>query len=423
MRAVVLAALVVTILPGQALKVLTLPEAQEIAVKSNPRLGVAQLSARASAEIPKQVRANYFPATVANLTGVGADNGSRIAAGALNNPILYSRFGTGVTVSQLLTDFGRTSDLVDSARLRAQSQGEFVQAERADILLQVNRAYFSALRAQALVRVAEQTVAARQLNVDQITALAQSKLKSGLDVSFANVNLSEAKLLLARTQNESKAAFSELAASMGVVYEEYGLVEQPIPEPLATPLQTLIREAAAERPELLSLRLEAESARKFADSERALRLPTVSAVAAGGVVPARDENNLRGRYGAVGVSLSIPVFNGGLFASRYAEADLRAQAVARRVTDLENLIARDVRVAWLNMNTAFERLDLTRQLLDQASLALDLSQSRYDLGLSSIVELTQAQLNKTAAEIASTTAKYDYQLQRATLSYQVGTLR
>lgn len=423
MRVGVCIAIVVTALPAQTLRMLPLPEAQEIAVKNNPRLGVAQLSARAAAETPKQVRANYFPATVANLTAVGADNGSRIAAGALNNPILFSRFGTGVTVSQLLTDFGRTSDLANSARLRAQSQGEFVQAARADILLQVNRAYFSALRAQALVRVAEQTVAARQLNVDQISALAASKLKSGLDVSFANVNLSEAKLLLVRAQNESKAAFSDLAASMGVAYEEYGLVEQPFPEPLAAPLLSLIREAAAERPELASLRLEAESARKFADSERALRLPTVSAVAAGGVVPARDETNLRGRYGAVGVNLSIPIFNGGLFASRYAEADLRAQAAARRVNDLENQIARDVQVAWLNTNTAFERVDLTRQLLDQASLAVDLAQARYDLGLSSIVELTQAQLNKTGAEIASATAKYDYQLQRATLSYQVGALR
>ena len=72
----------------------------------------------------------------------------------------------------------------------------------ADILLAVNRAYFNVLRAQAVLRVAEQTVAARQLVVDQVSALAESKLKSQLDVSFANVNLSDARLLLASAQND-----------------------------------------------------------------------------------------------------------------------------------------------------------------------------------------------------------------------------
>ena len=62
-------------------------------------------------------------------------------------------------------------------------------------------------------------------------------------------------------------------------------------------------------------------------------------------------------------------------------------------------------------------------MLDQATQALDLAQSRYDLGLSSIVELSQAQLNKTSAEIASAGAKYDYQFQRAVLDYQIGALK
>ena len=73
--------------------------------------------------------------------------------------------------------------------------------------------------------------------------------------------------------------------------------------------------------------------------------------------------------------------------------------------------------------TAFERVGLTGQLLKQAQLALDLARGRYDLGLSSIVELSQAQLNLTAAQIGSASARYDYQAQRAVLTYQVGALR
>jgi outer membrane protein len=80
-------------------------------------------------------------------------------------------------------------------------------------------------------------------------------------------------------------------------------------------------------------------------------------------------------------------------------------------------------VAWLDAHSSFQRLDLTNQVLDQASLAQELAQARYDLGLSSIVELTQAQLAKTRAEIDQASARYDYQARVAALKYQSGTLK
>ena len=123
------------------------------------------------------------------------------------------------------------------------------------------------------------------------------------------------------------------------------------------------------------------------------------------------------------MNVNVPVFNGGLFKARRSEAELRARSAAQSVKDLENRVMRDVRVAYLNAKTGFERVGLTAQLLDQAKLALDLAQSRYDLGLSSIIEVSQAQLNLTSAQIGSAAAKYDYQTQRAMLDYQVGVLR
>src|SRR5205807_3005985 len=107
-----------------------------------------------------------------------------------------------------------------------------------------------------------------------------------------------------------------------------------------------------------------------------------------------------------------PIFNGGLFKARKTEADLKAKAVTQNANDLANRIARDVRVAYLNAMTAYERVGLTVQLLDQAKLSLDLAQSRYDLGLSSMIELSQAQVNLTSAQLASAAARYDYQAQR-----------
>jgi len=93
------------------------------------------------------------------------------------------------------------------------------------------------------------------------------------------------------------------------------------------------------------------------------------------------------------------------------------------VQDLENRVARDVEIALLDAQTAYQRLDLTKQLLAHSSDALDLAQQRYDLGLSSIVELTQAQLNQTRAQIEQATARYEYQTRQAALRYQTGELK
>ena len=93
----------------------------------------------------------------------------------------------------MITDSGRTSNLVASARLQAQAAAQNAQATRYTVLLEVNRSYFDVLHAQAVVKVAEQTVAARQLLDDQVTELARNNLRSQLDVSFADVNVSRSQ--------------------------------------------------------------------------------------------------------------------------------------------------------------------------------------------------------------------------------------
>ncbi len=415
---------VMAVAAAQTPQRLTLREAEALAVKNHPQVSAALLSALAANQVTTEVRSAYFPAFFGNLTAAGAPEDTRIGAGALNNPAIFSRFGAGVTVSQLITDFGRTGHLTASARLRARAQDQTATATRAEVLLQVDRAYFSALRAQSLLRVAEQTVQARQLVVDQVKALAESKLKSELDLTFAQVNLSEAKLLLLSAQNGLKSAFADLATAMGLPGPQaYDLAEEPLPPALPPDVAPVVQDALQSRPELVSRRLQLESARQFARAERALLLPTLSAVGTTGLIPGRDDTRLRSNYGAVGFNVSIPVFNGRLYSARRQEAELRAQIVEREVQDLENRITRDVQVAWLNAGTAFERMAVTDQLLNQATQALELAQARYDLGLGNIVELGQAQLNKTSAEIARSGATYEYQLQRAVLEYQRGALR
>src|SRR6185369_1619836 len=393
---------------AQAPARLSLKDAEQRALAGHPDIAGAQAAARATQQTVRAARSAYFPAILGNATGAAASpDGARITAGALNNPSIFDRFAIGVVATQLVTDFGRTGDLVQTQKLRAGAREQDVTWVRAEVLLEVDRAYFTVLRAQAVQRVAMQTVDARQLVVDQVTALANSGLKSGLDLSFARVNLSQAQLLLVQAEGDLQSAFAALNTAMGAPQTTlYDLADEPITPPSAAEdVSATITRALRDRPDVAAERLSAQAASKFADAEAALHLPVVSAIGTAGVTPYRD-SALGDRYSAAGFNVTVPVLNGGMYSARHAEAAYRAQAAEAALRDLGNRVARDVTQAWVQAKTAFQRVDLTNQLVAQASDALDLAQQRYAMGLSSIVELTQAQLNKTQADIDLASARY-----------------
>jgi outer membrane protein len=399
---------------------LSLQEAEAIALKNNPQISVARLAALAQHQVTREVRSALWPASSGYITAVDAHDNTRITAGVLNNPSVFERAGGGTVLSQLITDFGRTTNLVSSASLQAHAADQNAVATREQILLAVNQAFYGALQAQAVLRVAEQTVNARQTVADQVEALFRSKLKSELDASFARVSLAQAKLLLLDARNNANAALANLSAVLGFsTLQNFYLVEsaeQIVPPPSS--LDQLIADAEKQRPEIQALELQSQSAQKFRVAERDLMLPNIRALAAVGGTPIRDDRILSNWYGAVGVNLEVPIFNGFLYSARAHEADLRAQAAADRLRDLRNRISRDVRTSWLNANSAYDRMNVTQQLLEQANLALNLAQTRYQLGLGSIVELSQAQLQQTQAVISNTQAGYDYRLALATLRFE-----
>lgn len=402
---------------------LTLQQAKEIALKQHPRITVAELRALAAQQAVKEVNAPFFPTASINVTAAGADSEStRIAAGAINNPSVFNRNAEGITISQLITDFGRTWDLSKSAKLRAQAERMNSSAAREQILLEVNAAYFSALESQSVLRVAEETAKSRQLFLNQVTSLATNKLKSELDVSFAKVDYEQARLLLAKANNDLQAAFATLSTLLGEREPQtFVLKDEPMPDPLKEDAHQLLQLAMQQRPDLASLRYQRDAAKEFALAERKVNYPTISAIGVGGLVPIGDER-LPDQYAAAGVNLNIPLFAGGLYRARKEEASLRAREAEESLRDIEDNIARQVQVSKLNSDYALERVGLTEQLLNNARRAYDLAQARFKVGSSSIVELSQAELNRTQAEIAQANAKYEYLVQRAALDFQVGNL-
>ncbi|MFI5096864.1 MAG: TolC family protein [Candidatus Acidiferrales bacterium] len=405
-------------------KTLTLQEAEAIALQKNPQITVGKLRALQAHELVRETRSALLPTASLNLTGVESRAGSRIAAGYLNNPVIYPRAAAGASVSQLITDFGRTNNLVSSSEFQAKAEDESALATRQQIVLAADEAFYNSVESQALLHVADETVKARQLLVDQVQALTNAKLKSDLDLSFSKVDLGRAQLLLLDSQSNYEASLSTLSAILGFSDRQDFTLVEPVSQTTPPNIDAvpLIQQALQQRPEVRGLQDEVTSAAKFSKAEHDLWWPTVSASGVAGLAPVRDPH-IDNWYGAAGVNINIPIFNGFLFNARAKSADLETQAKLQRLQDLQNNISRDVRNAWLDTQKAYERLSLTQQLREQANLALELAQARYKLGLGSIVEFSQANLQKTEADLEDTDAHYQYLLTKIVLAYQMGVTR
>ena len=404
-------------------QLLTLIDAEQMAIKSNPRVSIGRLLALAQHQVVRETRAAQLPTATAAITAENAEDGSRISAGSLTASRLFEHAGAGGEFTQLITDFGKTQNLIASSKLQEKAQNANALATTEDIVIATDQAFFNALQAQALLKVAEQNVTTRQTTETQVSALTKNKLKSTLDLSFADVNLSQAKLLMLDAQNNAESTMAELDAVLGLdkqvafaLADDHTAMQPPPPD-----ADQLTQLALGQRPDLQALNYSQQAAVKFSHAQRDQMLPTISAAGTVGSVPIRPAAYyLTNWWGGIGVNMSIPIFNGFLYSAQAKEASIRAQAVSEQSRDLRDRIVRDVRTAWLAANTAYQRVAVTDELLNEANLALSLAQTRYRLGLSSIVELSQAQFQQTDAAIGNTDAQYQYRLALATLNYQTG---
>ena len=410
--------------PSDAPARLTRAEAEQMAIRNNPRIRVSRLLALAQHQAVREARAAELPTASASLTAADAENASRISAGSLTASRLFEHAGAGGSFSQLITNFGRTSNLVASARLDEKARNADALATTADVVLATDQAFFNAEQARALLKVAQQNTSTLMTTDSQVTEMTKNKLKSTLDQSFADVNLSQAKLLELDAENNAASTMAALDAVLGLDRPvNYELVDDSSAlNPPPSNADQLVETALAQRPDLQSANLSQQSAVKLSRAQRDQMLPSITALGTAGAVPIRPDGTyyINNWWGGIGVNMNIPIFNGFLYSAQAKEAAIRAQAAAEQSRDLRDRIVRDVRTAWLAANTAYQRVAVTDELLKQANLALGFAQTRYKLGLSSIVELSQAEYQQTDAAIGNTNAQYQYRLALTTLNYQIG---
>lgn len=409
--------------PDSEVITISLEDAKSIAIENHPKIHSSDNNVKAASERITISRSAYLPQVTGNAVRAYADNNTRLAAtNGLNNPAIIDRGSVGVGVSQLITDFGRTSDLIDASKFELKAEKANANLTRASILMDVTRAYYNLLYAQALQKVADDSFKARQKIFEQISLLRDAKMKSDLDVSIAKQVLSEGSLLKLKAQSVLGEALATLSDALGYgETKKFKLSSNVKITPPPSDLNSLIQSALKTNPELAILINKKAASKKLTDANSKSRYPTISILGYAGNTPIRSSSqNIDPNYATAGVNLSIPFFTGGRITAQEKESEYNAKTSGENLTAKKNQLMRDIKISFDSVQNTFKNIDLTSQMSKNANKTYDLTKARYEIGKSSIVDLSQAQLAKTQAEISTVNATYEYLIQRSILEYRVG---
>ena len=402
---------------------LTLTEAQEIALRNHPLIRGAASNVEAAEQAVLIARAPLYPQVSLSAVQTVASSGSRIAAiSGLTDPTVIERGSAGVAVSQLLSDFGKTESEEAASRSEAEatiSQGRLTAAQ---IVLNVSQAYYAALDTAGLAEVARETLSQRQVLLDQVSALARAKLKSSLDVSIAGGDRDEARQFLNDATSQHENALASLSEALGDADFHPYILQPPtaIPQVIGN-LQQYLDAAVTANPALRASTAQSEAARLHARAAHKAFYPEIDALAyAGGTPESGAGTKLDSTYAVGGVVLRVPLYTGGALTAEARRADAQATAAGYQLEEQRNRLRRDVHAAFDDVRATYDNIAVTRSILDNAERTLRLTRASYQIGASSIVDLSEAQLRRTQAAIANTDANYRYLLQRAALDFLLG---
>lgn len=422
----VLFILAVTVAPLAAetpVPFLGLNEAIQSALKHHPSLQREEKVILAAEAKMRQSQSDFLPQVDAAVVGTAGSirinafmnpGGSLIKTNSLD-------FVSGLTLRQRLFDFGQTAHRVGANRSATEALRHRRLSQRALVILNVRHSYLNSLKQHRLVEIAEGTIKERQVVVRQLTALYEQQLKSKLDLDFVYVELSNAELVLIRTQNDLRASFAILNNAMGIQGEPTYLLENIksviMPQ---RPLKELIKAGLAQRSELQELDARLRSMSEHVKAARSSNLPTVNAMGSVGYRSASSDQERTDGFWSAGAGVSVPLFTGFLIENQVKEAMANYHQVEASRRDLAQQISLEVTQIYFDVGTYQKQIAVAEELVNRTKETLELATKRYQLGLGSIVEVTQAEVAIADARTTRAEARYNYLLSLATMDYAIG---
>jgi outer membrane protein len=323
--------------------------------------------------------------------------------------------------NQLVYDFGKTPGLIDESRASFGQSRQDYAGSRQQVALDARTAYFGYLAAQRAQKVQEETVRQNQELLKQAQGFYKVGLKAKIDVTKAEANLYQAEANLIQAKNNVKLAQVTLMTALGLKSWPFSQVED-VMEVRAQPrsLEDLRALALQRRPELLKNRFQQDYSQAAIQVARAGYFPTVTSTAAYGWQSVDQPFATLPSNWYVGAGLTFPLFEG--FSTAYSVNQNKAQmrATLENYGVLRQNITKEVDQAYLNVKTGWELIRATKKALEAARENLRLAWGRYQAGVGTIIEFTDAQVQFSQADLNFVQALYNYRVYEAQLDKAIG---
>ena len=321
-----------------------------------------------------------------------------------------------VALSQLLFDFGKTVASVDATRKLAEVARYDIELQRQLVVLSVKEAYINTLFAQRLIKVQRQALERAELNLKSVRGFYDVGTRPKSDVVRAEVDVANARVDNIRADNAERVARVALNTAMGVsATTQFTLADDLVYVKVTESTGNLVADALKNRPEYEQAKLRVASAESLL--KRTFRDFFPDVVGTGSVGGVRTDLNLSW---SAGISLNWSIFDGGNRLSRYREAKANLDASYERVKATELDISREVEQARSTVIESDERILAAQAAVASAQENFRLVQGRFDAGVGTILDLTDAQLALTQAQNTEAQALADFRIALARLDRALG---
>ena len=428
LRPIVLALFLALSLPAAALaqaappivvgRVLTVDECIAIALEAQPLIQATLYDYAAARARVREALAPLLPqlAGTASATQSSSTSTSKGGTKTVSTSSLADTFLAQVQLSQLLFDFGKTLAATQATRKLAEVSAEGVELQRQLIALAVKEAYTNILLAQRLIRVQEQALERAELNLTSAKGFLDVGTQPLSTVVRAEVDVANAKVGLIDARNALRTARVALNTAMAIEASTPTEIRDNLEyEPITLDREALRTEALRQSPEYRAAKLQSSAAEANVQVASRNFLPDVSGVGSyGGTRPELNQT------WSLGLAFTWTIFDGGRLIAAHQEAKANLGAANARIKAAELALLQNLEQAEIAVEATQERIQAAQVLITSAQENFRLAQGRFDVGVGTILELTDAQLALTQAQNTEAQALADYRISLARLDRSVG---
>jgi outer membrane protein len=432
-------ALFVLAAPLAAQEALTLRQAVDLALRSNPQVAAAGAGEKEAEARIHQARSGYLPRlqfseslqrgnnpvfVFSSLLTQHQFSQGNFALGPLNRPDALSNYQSRLTVEQVLFDSRQTSRGVEAARFTRQIAGENTRRSHSDVILSVLRAYFGVQLAEKNLQVARQSSESAHADLERAEFIYQSGRTTQADVLAVRVHLAAVREQEIRAANDLAVSRATLNDALGVSLDRAFELTTPLESNAAAPeaeIEDYRRLAAEHRPEMRQAELAESLARTQQQIAGSAYWPQV---AFQGIVEA-DRQNFRSNGGAnwfTAVTLRWNLWTGGETKARVQQARFAGSRAEALRKSADSAIQLEVRKAYLDVRAAAQRIEVASAAAAEAQEAHRIIQNRHQAGLTTVTELLRSETALAAARTRRLAAIYDHRVAAAALEHAAGTL-